>query len=76
MMRSISRRLGYYTNLITSGIGLTEARIAAFKDEGLGAFFVVIRGDEDQLARAALGLELLPVLIGDAFGTFELCAGR
>ncbi|MBP2697973.1 pyrroloquinoline quinone biosynthesis protein PqqE [Pseudomonas aeruginosa] len=30
-----ARELGYYTNLITSGIGLTEARIAAFKDAGL-----------------------------------------
>ncbi|MBA5688519.1 pyrroloquinoline quinone biosynthesis protein PqqE [Duganella sp. LX47W] len=29
------RRLGYYTNLITSGIGLTEQRIAAFKEAGL-----------------------------------------
>nr|WP_255459121.1 pyrroloquinoline quinone biosynthesis protein PqqE [Rugamonas brunnea] len=28
-------RLGYYTNLITSGIGLTEQRIAAFKAAGL-----------------------------------------
>jgi PqqA peptide cyclase len=27
--------LGYYTNLITSGVGLTEARIAAFKRAGL-----------------------------------------
>jgi pyrroloquinoline quinone biosynthesis protein E len=27
--------LGYYTNLITSGIGLTEARIAALKEAGL-----------------------------------------
>jgi pyrroloquinoline quinone biosynthesis protein E len=27
--------LGYYTNLITSGIGLTEARIAALKQAGL-----------------------------------------
>ena len=26
-----ARRLGYYTNLITSGIGLTEEKIAAFK---------------------------------------------
>lgn len=30
-----ARRLGYYTNLITSGIGLTEARIADFKKAGL-----------------------------------------
>ena len=30
-----ARGLGYYTNLITSGIGLTEARIAEFADAGL-----------------------------------------
>ncbi|WP_233575841.1 pyrroloquinoline quinone biosynthesis protein PqqE [Noviherbaspirillum saxi] len=30
-----AHRLGYYTNLITSGIGLTEARIARMKDLGL-----------------------------------------
>jgi pyrroloquinoline quinone biosynthesis protein E len=29
------RRLGYYTNLITSGIGLTETRIARMKEKGL-----------------------------------------
>ena len=27
--------LGFYTNLITSGVGMTEARIAALKDAGL-----------------------------------------
>lgn len=30
-----AHRLGYYTNLITSGIGLTESRIARMKDLGL-----------------------------------------
>ena len=30
-----AHRLGYYTNLITSGVGLTEKRIAAFKEAGL-----------------------------------------
>ena len=30
-----ARNLGYYTNLITSGVGLTEKRIAAFKEGGL-----------------------------------------
>ncbi len=30
-----ARKLGYYTNLITSGVGLTEKRIAAFKEGGL-----------------------------------------
>jgi pyrroloquinoline quinone biosynthesis protein E len=30
-----ARRLGFYSNLITSGVGLTETRIAALKDAGL-----------------------------------------
>lgn len=30
-----ARQLGFYTNLLTSGIGLTEKRIAAFKEGGL-----------------------------------------
>ena len=30
-----ARRLGYYSNLITSGVGLTEARIRRLKDAGL-----------------------------------------
>ncbi len=30
-----AKNLGYYSNLITSGVGLTEKRIQAFKDGGL-----------------------------------------
>jgi PqqA peptide cyclase len=30
-----ARRLGFYSNLITSGVGLSETRIRAFKDAGL-----------------------------------------
>lgn len=30
-----AHRLGFYTNLITSGVGLTETRIAALKEAGL-----------------------------------------
>lgn len=30
-----AKKLGFYTNLITSGVGLTEKRIAAFKEGGL-----------------------------------------
>ncbi|MGH9643205.1 MAG: pyrroloquinoline quinone biosynthesis protein PqqE, partial [Terriglobales bacterium] len=30
-----AHRLGFYTNLITSGVGLTEARLRALKDGGL-----------------------------------------
>ena len=34
IMAAEASRLGYYVNLITSGIGLTEKRIAAFKEGG------------------------------------------
>ncbi len=30
-----ARKLGFYTNLITSGIGLTEQKISDFKKAGL-----------------------------------------
>src|SRR5262245_22722218 len=30
-----ARKLGYYSNLVTSGVGLDEKRIAAFKEGGL-----------------------------------------
>src|SRR5206468_5785644 len=30
-----ARRLGFYSNLITSGVGLNETRIRSFKDAGL-----------------------------------------
>jgi pyrroloquinoline quinone biosynthesis protein E len=36
VMVAESSKLGYYVNLITSGIGLTEKRIAAFREGGLG----------------------------------------
>ena len=36
VMVAEASRMGYYVNLITSGIGLTEKRIAAFKEGGLG----------------------------------------
>ena len=35
IMVAEARKLGYYSNLITSGIGLNEKRIAAFKEGGL-----------------------------------------
>ena len=35
IMVSEARKLGYYSNLITSGVGLSEKRIAAFKEGGL-----------------------------------------
>lgn len=36
IMVAEATKLGYYVNLITSGIGLTEERIAAFRNGGLG----------------------------------------
>jgi PqqA peptide cyclase len=36
IMAAEASKMGYYVNLITSGIGLTEQRIAAFKQGGLG----------------------------------------
>jgi pyrroloquinoline quinone biosynthesis protein E len=35
VMVAEAHRLGYYTNLLTSGVGLTEKRIAALKEGGL-----------------------------------------
>ena len=35
IMVTEARKLGYYSNLITSGVGLNEKRIAAFKEGGL-----------------------------------------
>ena len=35
VMVAEAHRLGYYSNLLTSGVGLTEKRIAAFKEGGL-----------------------------------------
>ena len=35
IMVAEAHKLGYYSNLITSGIGLNEKRIAAFKESGL-----------------------------------------
>jgi pyrroloquinoline quinone biosynthesis protein E len=47
-----ANELGFYTNLITSGIGLTEKRIAALKDAGLAHIqlsFQSANADENDL---------------------------
>ncbi|MGE8384655.1 MAG: radical SAM protein, partial [Pseudomonas putida] len=44
-----ARRLGYYTNLITSGIGLTEARIADFKKAGLDHIQISFQASDEQV---------------------------
>ena len=39
-----ARQLGYYSNLITSGIGMDEPRIAALKRSGAGSYPVELPG--------------------------------
>ncbi len=54
-----ARKLGYYTNLITSGIGMNEERVAAFREQGL---------DHIQISFQAADLELNNYLAGcDSF---------
>lgn len=43
------RRLGYYTNLITSGVGLNEARLRALKDGGLDHIQLSFQDSTQQL---------------------------
>ena len=44
-----ANELGYYTNLITSGIGLTETRISTLKNNGLDSIQISFQSDEDTL---------------------------
>jgi pyrroloquinoline quinone biosynthesis protein E len=50
-----ARRLGYYTNLITSGIGLTETRIAAFKQAGLDHIQISFQASDEQVNNLLAG---------------------
>jgi len=44
-----ARRLGYYSNLITSGVGLEPARIAAFREAGLDHIQVSFQASTQEL---------------------------
>lgn len=44
-----ARGLGYYTNLITSGVGMDENRIRAFKDAGLDHIQVSFQASDEEL---------------------------
>jgi len=44
-----ARKLGYYTNLITSGVGMDEARIAAFKEAGLDHIQISFQASTEEL---------------------------
>ena len=44
-----ARGLGYYTNLITSGVGMDEARVAAFKEAGLDHIQISFQASSEEL---------------------------
>ena len=44
-----ARRLGYYTNLITSGVGMDRARVKAFKEAGLDHIQISFQASNEEL---------------------------
>src|SRR5690554_7086046 len=50
-----ARELGYYTNLITSGLGLTETKVKAFADAGLDHIQVSFQASDPELNNAVAG---------------------
>lgn len=52
---SEARQLGYYSNLITSGLGLTEAKVRAFRDAGLDHIQVSFQASDPELNNAVAG---------------------
>ncbi|HSC82323.1 MAG TPA: radical SAM protein, partial [Pseudomonas sp.] len=50
-----ARELGYYTNLITSGIGLTEAKVAAFAEAGLDHIQISFQAADEELNNLLAG---------------------
>lgn len=44
-----ARKLGYYTNLITSGVGMDEARVKAFHEAGLDHIQVSFQASSEEL---------------------------
>ncbi len=50
-----ARRLGYYTNLITSGIGLTEEKIASFADAGLDHIQISFQAADEEVNNLLAG---------------------
>jgi len=52
-----ARRLGYYTNLITSGVGMDEQRIGAFKKAGLDHIQVSFQASSEELNNLIAGTD-------------------
>jgi PqqA peptide cyclase len=51
------RKLGYYSNLITSGVGMDEDRIAAFKEGGLDHIQISFQASDEELNNYLGGTE-------------------
>ncbi len=52
-----ARSLGFYTNLITSGVGMDEARIAAFREAGLDHIQVSFQASTEELNNYIAGTD-------------------
>ena len=58
--------LGLYTNLITSGVGLTRARAQALRDAGLGSVQLSVQAADADLSRTIAGGEFWAHKMGAA----------
>ncbi len=52
-----ARRLGYYSNLITSAVGMDEARVKAFKEAGLDHIQVSFQASSEELNNLIAGTD-------------------
>ncbi|MGB0468545.1 MAG: pyrroloquinoline quinone biosynthesis protein PqqE [Pontibacterium sp.] len=50
-----ARRMGYYTNLITSGVGLNETKVAAFREAGLDHIQVSFQASDAEVNNMLAG---------------------
>ncbi|PCJ93789.1 MAG: pyrroloquinoline quinone biosynthesis protein PqqE [Porticoccaceae bacterium] len=50
--------LGYYTNLITSGVGLTPKRLQALKDAGLKQIQLSVQSSDRELTHKLVGVDI------------------
>jgi PqqA peptide cyclase len=53
-----AERLGYYTNLITSGVGLNRERLRALKQAGLKQVQLSVQAPERGLSQSLVGLDV------------------
>ena len=53
-----SEELGYYTNLITSGVGLTPERLQALKEAGLKQIQLSVQSSNKELSRKLVGVDV------------------